>query len=330
MTGNPQAQAEPQSQGAADQPVRILLASSRDWFASALQAVLEPEGFSFVQVRSGATALQESPEIDPALVIIDEGLPDMETPELCRRLAQSPARSSLPILVYSPNFWQESEQAEAMQAGAWDVIREPVRSLLLVAKLKRLLRIRELIETADQEAAPGGEGNLFTFAGLVRILPILGSLAQRNQVPLSCAVFGPTRLDPEALLERRRRDTARLCSAFTRTSDVCASVGETDMVLVAYGADTSAATLIIRRLNEVVLAEETAEPEAVAPLSAGIVELSPEEFVRSKREDPRAIDVPDVAPVAEQIARLSRFAAAQNALREAREAGGGIRVAEIG
>ncbi len=323
MTGEPEVREAIAGDGGSGRPVRVLLASARDWFASALQAVLEPEGFSFTQLRSGEAVLERVDELRPDLVIIDEGLPDIGTPELCRRLVRTPSGSSLPILVYSPNFWQETEQAEAMRAGAWDVIREPVRSLLLVAKLRRLLRIRALIESVEREAASDGGLRLFTFAGLVRVLPVLGSLAQRQRVPISCAFFGPTRAAGEGLVDRHRREAARLCAAHTRLSDVCAPVGEGDLVLVAYDADPSEATLIIRRLGQLISWEEADRGE---PLSAGIVELSPEEFVRGREAETAAVEAG--AP-AERVARLARFAAAQSALREARESGGGIRIAEV-
>ena len=54
--------------------VRIPLSSGREWFASAFQAVLEPEGFSFVRVRTGIHALRDAGLIDPDIVVIDEGL----------------------------------------------------------------------------------------------------------------------------------------------------------------------------------------------------------------------------------------------------------------
>lgn len=328
MTPEPRSydEAAPPSRGGG--AVQILLASSRDWFASALKAVLEPEGFTFTQARSGETALEELGRIAPDLVIIDEGLPDLETTELCRRVTAEPAGLSLPVLVYSPNFWQEAEQAEAMRAGAWDVIREPVRSVLLVAKLRRLLRIRDLIQSAEGEPLTGGENELFSFAGLVRVLPVLGSLAERNRVPLSCAFFGPTRPRDDRGLERQRNQAARLCASHTRMSDICACVDETDLVLVAYDADASEATLIMRRLNE--LAERDPERGGLGALSAGIVELLPSEFVRARPSRRPAAESGQAAAVTDRVTRLSRFAAAQSALREAREAGGGIRIAEAG
>lgn len=307
--------------------VDVLLASARDWFVSALQAVLEPEGFTFTHVASGELAVRDAPVIDPDVVILDEGLPDTTASELCRELISGPLKGSIPILVYSPNFWHESEQAEAMRAGAWDIIREPIRSRLLVAKLHRLVQIKRLIDSTEEDSLADTETGLFNLSGLMRTLPILGSLAQRSDAPLSCAVLGPTVPASGEELERQRRKTVRLCAQHTRLSDLCAWVGQSDVALVAYDSDIEATTGIVRRLTSLALSLET-DPSDLVPISAGIVEMPPSEFVAGRRELPtEKAKTGEGRSTAESIASLSLFAAAQNALRKAREVGGGIRIA---
>lgn len=306
-------------------PVETLLATSRDWFASALQAVLEPEGFTFKHVRSGEEAFQETVRTRPDLVIIDEGLADTTASELCRRLVEGPLERGVPLLVYSPNFWHESEQTEAMRAGAWDIIREPIRSRLLVAKLERLLGIRRLIEASEREHLADPQMGLFTVAGLMRTLPILGSLAERAEVPMSCAVLGPTRPASDEALDRQRRDTSTLCVRHTRTSDLRGWIDEADIALVVYDADVPEATQIVRRLSgRTGDAAEAEHPD----LSAGVVELPPEQLVAEARRGVEERPPAGGASMAHRFAPLAHFAAAQDALRRAREAGGGIRVAE--
>ncbi len=297
--------------------VSVMLVSAHDWFASALQAVLEPEGFVFAQVRSARLAVRDAGVIDPDLVIIDEGLPDTDAPALASVLGSGPIKPSVPILVYSPNFWHESAQAAAMRAGAWDIIREPIRSDLLVAKLRRLLEIKRLIELTEEGSLSDVTTGLFNLAGLMRMLRIMGSSAKRYHSPLSCVVLGPSEDVNPAFLERLRDKTARLCAGNVRDSDICGWVGDVDLGIIAYGTDAAGVTALLRRLGDRAGADlDLAE---LAPLSAGIVEVT------GLAEDDQG---GRIAPVATQIASLSRFAAAQNALRQARQAGGGIRIAE--
>ena len=130
----------------------VLLASSRDWLASSMRAVLEPEGYGFRNSTTAVAALHDASVHTPGIVIIDESIADSSVPDLCTDLLEEGLTRSVPILVYSQTFWNESEQTAAMLAGAWDVIREPLRSGLLLAKLQRLMQVRRLIEASDREA----------------------------------------------------------------------------------------------------------------------------------------------------------------------------------
>jgi PleD family two-component response regulator len=234
-----------------EQAIRVLLVSSRDWFASALQAVLEPEGFRCIHMRTEQSVLAEIPVADPDVLIIDEGLPELSAPELCRQALVAGLRPSVPILVYSPNYWHEAEQEEAMQAGAWDVITEPIRSRLLVAKLRRLLHLRRLIESAGESPLADPGTGLYSLAGLIHSLPIVGSLAERSGAPLSCSVVGPTRPGASGEeLDRQLKAMATLVEKYTRAADLCAAVGGADVALIAYNASAETAAAIAQRLSE--------------------------------------------------------------------------------
>jgi len=306
--------------GRNEQNVQILLATSRDWLASALQAVLEHEGFEFSLVKTGQRALQDAPLVSPDVVIVDEGLPDISVPDLCRGMIEGGLRTSVPILVYSPSFWHESEQAKAIQAGAWDVIREPIRSRVLVSRLHRLLQVRNLIELADAAEASDSESRLSSFAGLLATLPVLTSVADRVEASLSCAMLGPTQpaADPGELAAQGRQ-VKELCERFTRTSDLCAPVGGADVAVVAFDADLEGLSLLVQRLSR----------QADASFSAGIVMLSPAPHGvgSATRSDERRASS-ERGPTVARIDNLSRLASAQNALSDVRASGGGILIAE--
>lgn len=305
-----------------DADLRILLATTRDWFASALRAVLEPDGFRISQVRTAAAAIREVQTDEPAIIIVDEGLPDASASQLCTTMIAAPVHARSPILVYSPSFWHEREQAEAVAAGAWDIISEPIRSHFLVAKLRRLVEIRQLLREAERARTEHASG-LYSLDGLMRALPVIGSVADRSNAPLSCAVIGPTKIaDSRDDRRRQRQRTAELCSRHTRASDICGWIGGFEIAVVAYDADVEAAAKIVRRLGRE--AAGLRPPNNLTPLSAGIIDLSAAEILRSS-DTP--VD-PSTPPMPERMASLSRFASAQSALTNARRHGGGIRLAE--
>ncbi len=303
----------------AGRPTSILLVSERDWFVSALKAVLEPEGFSLTRVRSARIAARDASLIDPGIVIIDEGLPDLEASALTSTLSSGALRSSVPILVYSPDTWQESAQAAAMSAGAWDVIREPIRSRLIVAKLRRLLEIKELIESTEEGVLSDPETGFLNLAGLLRMTEILAAGARRTETRLACAVLGPTTPRGYFAAERGRAALTDLCLPNIRESDVCGWVAGEDLGIVAIDTSAAGLAVLVRRLTDLASGAHWNEEEI--ELSAGIIEIGPTRWTPSAQQNRRG-------PVASKIASLSRLAAAQRALCDARNAGGGVRIAE--
>jgi FixJ family two-component response regulator len=301
--------------------VSVMLVSAHDWFVSALQAVLEPEGFVFTRMRSARVALRDASQVNPDMVIVDEGLPDMEAPALAKSLSGGVLKSSIPILVYSPNFWHENEQAAAMRAGAWDIIKEPVRSNLIVAKLRRLLEIKQLIEATEEGSLSDMATGLFNLAGMMRMVRLLGATARRQGTALSCVIMGPTAAPQSDSLEALRDRAARLWGQGVRESDVCGWIEGAELGIITYGTDAAGVTSLVRRLTERTAHDPVAGD--LVPLSAGIVELT------GRFSDDKETEATTIAPMATRIASLSGIAAARAALREAREAGGGIRIAEV-
>jgi len=301
--------------------VNVMLVSAHDWFASALQAVLEPEGFVFARMRSARIALRDASQVHPDMVIIDEGLPDMDAPALASSLGNGILKPSIPIMVYSPNFWHENEQAAAMRAGAWDIIKEPVRSGLVVAKLRRLLEIKQLIEATEEGSLSDMATGLFNLSGMLRMLRVMGSAARRHGAPLTCVVLGPMQSPEVDSLDEAKERAARLWGQGIRESDVCGWVDGAELGIIAFGTDAAGVTTLVRRLTERTAEDPTGGQ--LTPVSAGIVELT-DRFTEGLDGDEAR-----VAPMATRIASLSGIAAARAALREARAAGGGIRIAEV-
>ena len=157
-----------------------------------------------------------------------------------------------------------------MRAGAWDIIKEPVRSNLIVAKLRRLLEIKRLIEATEEGSLSDISTGLFNLAGMMRMLRVMGAAARRHGLPLSCVVLGPTVVPDRDELDAFRRRTSGLCTGNVRESDVCGWMSESDLGIVAYGTDAAGVTSMVRRLSEVA----TAAPggDVLTPISAGIVD----------------------------------------------------------
>lgn len=293
----------------------ILLASPRDWLASSLRAVLEPQGWRFEQVASADALLAAVSDAPPDVVILDEGIPDGSVRELCAALSRV-GETGIPVLLYSSGDWESSDRETALGAGAWDLIVEPVRSQELLDKLARLGQLKSMMDASSEATGSAGSGARYHLGGLLRVLPLVRSIAQRSGADVGCAVVGPTRPGDDAgSLEAQRDETLALVTRQIRDSDLCAWVGPADLAVLLYGAGIDGLGAFVGRVAR---SGASRGGEARA-LSAGIVALSRDSAARGAR----------VAAGGDRslVGVLGQVDAARSALRRAREAGGGVRVA---
>jgi two-component system, OmpR family, KDP operon response regulator KdpE len=108
-----------------DQPTRRFLKSS-----------LVGHGWQIAEAESGQTCLVSVKTLNPDLVVLDLGLPDLDGIMVVRALRQF---SKLPILILSART-QEQDRIAALNAGADDYLTKPFSTGELDARIRALLR----------------------------------------------------------------------------------------------------------------------------------------------------------------------------------------------
>lgn len=116
----------------------VLIVEDDASIAQFVAASLSASGLRPVSASTAAQALDEARNAEPALVILDLGLPDLDGVELIARL-RSRARAGLPILVLSARI-QEAQKIAALDAGADDYLTKPFGVGELLARVRAMLR----------------------------------------------------------------------------------------------------------------------------------------------------------------------------------------------
>ncbi len=115
---------------------RVLVVEDEPLIRRALSASLGAAGYEVVTAADGASALQAAALRQPAAVVLDLRLPDMEGVEVCRRLR---GWSQVPVIVVSA-VDSETEKIAALDAGADDYVTKPYAAGELLARLRAALR----------------------------------------------------------------------------------------------------------------------------------------------------------------------------------------------
>lgn len=110
--------------------------------------ILQNAGFTVVEAATGAAGLEAIAQHQPALVILDVRLPDLNGFEVCRRIKSDPRTAFIPVLHLSASFVKSQDKAEGLDSGADGYLAQPVEPIELLATVRSLLRTRQAEELA--------------------------------------------------------------------------------------------------------------------------------------------------------------------------------------
>jgi two-component system KDP operon response regulator KdpE len=117
-------------------PLRFLVIDDETQIRRAVRGALAPLEGVVSEAGTGRAGLDVAAAEQPALVILDLGLPDMEGIEVCRDLR---SWSHVPVLVLSARE-DAREKAALLDAGADDYLSKPFDPVELQARARALLR----------------------------------------------------------------------------------------------------------------------------------------------------------------------------------------------
>jgi two-component system KDP operon response regulator KdpE len=115
---------------------KILLVDDDEALLRALRIGLSARGYDVELARSGAEGIAQSALVQPDVIVLDLGLPDLDGVDVCRRVRQF---SAVPIIVLSAAAGEERKVA-ALDLGADDYITKPFGMAELEARLRVALR----------------------------------------------------------------------------------------------------------------------------------------------------------------------------------------------
>jgi adenylate cyclase len=139
-------------------PAKILVVDDTPKNVKLLADLLTVKGYGVVTAASGREALAQVEAERPDLVLLDVVMPEMSGYEVCRKIRGNPATEILPIVMVTALDPGE-ERIKGLDAGADDFLTKPINQAELFARVKSLLRIKELYDTVQAQAAQLAEWN---------------------------------------------------------------------------------------------------------------------------------------------------------------------------
>jgi len=139
-------------------PAKILVVDDVAKNVKLLVDLLTVKGYSAVSASSGREALAKVEAEQPDLVLLDVVMPEMSGYEVCRKIRENPATEILPVVMVTALDPGE-ERTKGLDSGADDFLTKPINQAELLARVRSLLRIKELYGTIQAQAAQLSEWN---------------------------------------------------------------------------------------------------------------------------------------------------------------------------
>ena len=138
----------------------VLVVEDESSIASFVALYLKNAGYSVRTAANGTEALSEVASAQPALIVLDLMLPDIDGIEVCRRVRKS---SDVPILMLTARD-EDVDKIIGLEVGADDYLTNPFNPRELVARVKSILR-RAAPERRQIESKQLRHGDLVIDAG---------------------------------------------------------------------------------------------------------------------------------------------------------------------
>ena len=116
-----------------------------------LEKILVPRGYAVVSAASGKDALLKISSQTIDLVLLDILMPQMDGFEVCRQIKQDQKLRNIPVIMITA-LTAKQDRIRGIEAGAEEFLSKPFDQTEVLARIKLLLKVKELNYDALQIA----------------------------------------------------------------------------------------------------------------------------------------------------------------------------------
>jgi class 3 adenylate cyclase len=133
-------------------PPRILIADDTPTNLEVLRVRLSAHGYEIITAADGEEALTRARADDPDLILLDVMMPKRDGISVLKELKADSSSRFVPIVLVTARA-DTRDVVAGLEAGGDDYLTKPVEQAALVARVRSLLRIKELHDTVTSQAA---------------------------------------------------------------------------------------------------------------------------------------------------------------------------------
>src|SRR3970282_2813186 len=128
---------------------KILIVDDEPFNLDLLEQELQDQGYVIERATDGAEALEKVPSFLPDVILLDYMMPNMNGLEVLGRLRKDEKHKGIPVILLTAKASQE-DKVRGLDAGADDYVVKPFESFELLARVRSMLRIKEMHASLEE------------------------------------------------------------------------------------------------------------------------------------------------------------------------------------
>ena len=128
---------------------KILIVDDEPFNLDLLEQELSDQGYVIEKANDGTEALAKVPSFQPDLILLDYMMPKMNGLEVLKRLRGDDQHKGIPVILLTAKATQE-DKVRGLDAGADDYVIKPFDSIELLARVRAMMRIKEMHDTLEE------------------------------------------------------------------------------------------------------------------------------------------------------------------------------------
>ncbi len=121
-------------------PHKVLVVDDDPEILKMIKRFLETRAFQVITADNGAEALTVIRDSRPDIVLSDAKMPVLDGHTLCRLIRKETSESSIPLILMSGAWIEESNVLAGFEGGADDYLMKPLSLPVLVARIEAVIR----------------------------------------------------------------------------------------------------------------------------------------------------------------------------------------------